>query len=482
MARTAYRLVLGLGVALLPVPVALAQREPPPLPPGLKPQTPPPRPAEGGRRESAPAAEVQARGPVHEAFAEPATPPSPAPVVPKQPPAPVEEEPPEQKPAGKEVQWIPGYWQWDEERKDHLWVSGCWRIPPPGKVWLPGRWQRASGGWQWVSGSWADEGQSEVELLPPPPPSREEEIPRLDPGEVYEPGCWVYREKDYVWRPGFALTVPKGWVWVSARYSWTPAGCLFVEGHWDYPLRERGLLFAPVAFPARGAASRYVPGHVVREECLLGALFVRAAARHYYFGDYFEKGYERQYVPWTRYRPPGAACDSLFGYYRRHAGDRRWEQSIQSLIAARYAGESARPPRTLAAQEAFVREMTAERTLSADQVGQVTVLAPLGQFERHGYRVEKLRREDAAAYRQSATALARFGADFQQSEFELYSERRGDQWLAGGPVIVKWKKGHPHGGPPGQLKKLVGPPLPGFPFEGEGLKGGKHKKGKGKKK
>jgi hypothetical protein len=71
--------------------------------------------------------------------------------------------------------------------------------------------------------------RSEVELLPPPPLPKEQAVPRLAPGQVYEPGCWVYREKGYVWRPGFALAVPKGWVWVSAgtllnmpsRLSWS---------------------------------------------------------------------------------------------------------------------------------------------------------------------------------------------------------------------------------------------------------------------
>src|SRR5207248_9151988 len=112
-----YYLALALGVALLPVPVTLAQREPPPLPPALKRGTPPPTPAEESLRERpAPTPEVQARGPVHEAFAEPGTLPSAAPVLAKQPPAPIKELPPEQKPAAKGVQWIPGYWQWDEER------------------------------------------------------------------------------------------------------------------------------------------------------------------------------------------------------------------------------------------------------------------------------------------------------------------------------------------------------------------------------
>jgi len=116
-------------------------------------------------------------------------------------------------------------------------------------------------------------------------------------------------------------------------------------------------------------------------------------------------------------------------------------------------------------------------------VQQVTALAPLVQFERHGYKVEQLRREDVSTYRQSAAALAQFGAQFQQSEFQLYSEQRGDKRFAGGPVKVKWKKGHPHGGPPGHLKKFAAPPpFPGLPFEGDddGPKGGKYKKGKGK--
>src|SRR5262245_3066121 len=54
---------------------------------------------------------VLARGPVHEAFAQPAlAKPEPGAVVPKKPPAPVPEVPPDQKPAKANVQWIPGYW------------------------------------------------------------------------------------------------------------------------------------------------------------------------------------------------------------------------------------------------------------------------------------------------------------------------------------------------------------------------------------
>src|SRR5262245_38484932 len=63
--------------------------------------------------------EVLARGPMHEAFAQPAnTRPEAPPIVPKQPPKPIEEEPPAQKPEGANVQWFGGYWSWDDELKD----------------------------------------------------------------------------------------------------------------------------------------------------------------------------------------------------------------------------------------------------------------------------------------------------------------------------------------------------------------------------
>ena len=94
--------------------------------------------------------QVLTRGPVHEAFAETVTfDPQPGVVAARAPPEAIEELPPEQRPEGANVAWIPGYWGWDDERADFLWVSGIWRALPPGRQWVPGYWgasgQRLSG-------------------------------------------------------------------------------------------------------------------------------------------------------------------------------------------------------------------------------------------------------------------------------------------------------------------------------------------------
>src|SRR5262249_53894939 len=114
--------------------------------------------------------DVLARGPVHEAFAEPVVrAPRPTPIVGRRPPDPIEELPPERKPEGDNVQFIPGYWAWDEERSDFLWVSGIYRVFPPEMDWVPGYWNQAADGWQWVSGYWMPRLQAAQQFLPEPP-------------------------------------------------------------------------------------------------------------------------------------------------------------------------------------------------------------------------------------------------------------------------------------------------------------------------
>src|SRR5262245_33508853 len=194
-------------------------------------------------------AEELTRGPIHEAFGQPTVfNPQAGSVAPKAPPEVIEEVPPDQKPEGDNVAWIPGYWAWDDDEKTFLWVSGFWRVVPPGRTWVPGYWHTFGDGFRWVSGYWASEQIASVTYLPPPPESLEvgPMAEATEENQIWIPGVWVWRETRYLWRPGFWTTPNPDWVWVPDRYEWTPTGCVFVEGYWDYPLSGRGLLFTPV--------------------------------------------------------------------------------------------------------------------------------------------------------------------------------------------------------------------------------------------
>src|SRR5262249_8949660 len=140
--------------------------------------------------------EAQARGPVHEAFAEASDAvASPGVVVTKPPPEPVEETPPEEKPAGHNLVWLPRYWGRDEGAADSVWTGGFWRAGPPGRTWVPGEWTKVRGGYQWVAGYWADAKsvEEESEYLPEPPESLERGPSTPAPAEdyTYVPGIWL---------------------------------------------------------------------------------------------------------------------------------------------------------------------------------------------------------------------------------------------------------------------------------------------------
>jgi hypothetical protein len=277
--------------------------------------------------------------------------------------------PPDRKPEGDNVVWIPGYWMWDSDREDFLWVSGFWRIPPPDHQWVPGVWQEVEGGSQWTPGYWAVAGQEEVQFVPAPPPTVDEgpSTPAPDDNSTYVPGCWVYRGTRFLWRPGFWVPFQPGWLWAPAHYVWSPAGCVFVEGYWDRPLETRGLLFAPVQFAPALLSDRnftYVPQYIVQPDFLLTALFVHPATCHYFFGDYFDARYQqRGFIPWVDYRVSRSIYDPQFNYYRHlFARDESWERGLRELYVGRFRGDVRRPPRTLAQQLQMVRSQTANNS------------------------------------------------------------------------------------------------------------------------
>jgi hypothetical protein len=324
-------------------------------------QQPPPPPTARSEPQAAAqqGVQIEAKGPIHEAFAEPSQrDPKPSPPVPKEPPKPIEELPPDQGPAGSNVHWIPGYWAWNDDTTNFIWVSGIYREIPPGRYWVPGYWTQVQGGWEWISGYWADSQVNATQLLSAPPEPLDEAVPPApDNTSVWIPGCWSFRENRYLWRTGFWTAYREGWIWTPDAYVWTPGGYIFVDGYWDHPFQDRGLLFAPVRIAPEfwnRPGWYYRPEHVVSVNYLLGGLFVRPAYAHYYFGDYFDPRYERRgFVAWTNYHV-GRGIDPLAGYYRVHFHDHpNWEAELKQRYFAHreMPGRPGRPPVGRVAEE-----------------------------------------------------------------------------------------------------------------------------------
>ena len=318
-----------------------------------------------------PGVETLLRGPVHEAYAAPQSlDPKPSPIVPKQPPEPIPEMPPDQKPEGSHVVWISGYWAWDDDQAQYVWVSGFWRDLPPGKRWIPGHWGQLDNGWQWTSGFWAGEAQTEVSYVPPPPLTLETgpsiAAPAVD--QFYTPGCWMYVQRQYRWRPGFWVNYRPNWVYTPAHYIWTPVGCVFVDGQWDYELTRRGLLFCPIRFTDNVWARpgwRFTPRYVVYPGVIVGSLFVRIDYHRYCFGDYFGATYvQHGFVPWVDYRLHKNIPEPLFRQFAyTNRKDVNWERDLRKQYDDRRVGLAPRPPRTFAQQEQFMRDLTDHRAI-----------------------------------------------------------------------------------------------------------------------
>ena len=282
------------------------------------------------------------------------------------PPEPINEVPPEYKPEGLNVVWIPGYWGWDPEKNDFVWVSGLWRDVPPGRKWIPGYWQKTDRGFRWVSGFWQDETAQSLEYLPEPPQSIDSGPSTPAPADnyFYVPGNWKYDGSDYAWCPGYWQTYVDGWVWVPARYVWTPYGNVYRAGYWDRVWDRRGVCFAPIYYSSpiyRTVGYRYSPRHAIRLGVhLLPHLFVNFRYGHFYYGDWYGDQFRQGgFYPWVnihqhrrRYHDPHLVYYSAPSRRYRNQNSYSWAVDHHRIVAR---DPSLRPYRDFSGKNAPVK-------------------------------------------------------------------------------------------------------------------------------
>lgn len=346
--------------------------------------------------------DVALRGPLHEAFARPVSyDPVRFPVIDRQPPEPIEEIPPEYRPDGDNIIWIPGYWSYEEFENDFLWISGLWRDVPPGRRWIPGYWSEAEGGYVWTPGEWVGTDRKSISYLDEPPRSQERG-PSSDPPSAdhfWIPGCWEYHDSDYAWRPGYWAVHQPNWVWIPAHYHWTPNGYVYCEGYWDYDIDQRGIVYAPYRYRGRRIAN-YTPRTALDVSHLLLHLFVDNRTGGYYFGDYYGRSAFR---PWYSYHNSRRGYDPIFAYNAWRHGDIDYRNRLTGWNTYFTRHENFRPRATLQAQQQFLRQ--APNRQIADQVNIARAVTDVVGSELFGRRVVNVSGAERESVVRTAGAL-----------------------------------------------------------------------------
>jgi len=352
-------------------------------------------------------------------------------VAPTQPPANITENPPSDRPVGDQYVWVPGYWAWDSDRNGYIWVSGCWRAAPPSRYWVPGYWSKTDQGWEWVPGFWASTSNvQQIEYLPPPPVIADVAPPGPPPTDdnIWVPPCWYWYQGNYVWRAGYWLVAQDGWVWAPSHYVCTPRGYVFVGGHWDYSLRRRGVLFAPVYFPRHyyeRPGFSYSLSVAVDIGNLEFGLFTCPRYSHYYFGDYYDNIYIGIGIfPWYECRTRHFWYDPIYEHdrWRHHKVDRDWDEHERHEYDRRRDDKDLRTPRTYRGMEQRIDKMPEARRKD------IRIAEPIDKVvadKKSPMKFESIKADARQKLSKDSTDLRKFGDDRSKWESSPAPKKSG---------------------------------------------------------
>ena len=370
------------------------------------------------------------RGPIHEAFASSMSfNPEPGILVHQSPPEMIDEIPPDQRPEGDNVSWIPGYWAWDEDQKGFIWISGIWRKLPPGRQWNPGYWSQVDDQSQWTSGYWADQKAQEVAYLPRPPKSLESgpNIAAPSKNHIWVSGNWTNRNDRYGWTPGYWQPAQKDWIWIPSHYQWTRRGYVFIDGYWDYNVPRRGVMFAPVRFHGdeyRRPGYSYTPLLAISLHALLDHLFVRPSYGHYYFGDYYSPSYrDNGYYSSNSYYSDRNGYDPIYSYDRWvHRDDNQWDSNRINEYNYYRDNVNARPAHTWA-------EMQNSPTKGIDSRDNYAFAQPLPLYAKQadsGQQFQKVDMKSRDQYVEQSKQIRDYGQERRQIENKKFDRSEKD--------------------------------------------------------
>ncbi len=312
-----------------------------------------------------PSFEVLLHGPIHEAFLQPFE----ANlvdglIVQLTPPDPIKEIAPNIGVAGTDLKFIPGYWGYDVGAKAFVWVSGTLRHVPPGRQWLAGGWLKVDKGFQWLPGAWVPIGFDPTANQIPTPPAIKNLLPTTAApaiGHIRNPGRWVFQNGQFTWKAPSWIPGNANWIWNPPQLLKTPTGLTVVSGFWDFPLQDRGQLFAPIRFDNPSNIVKgftFTPGVVTHTSRIMLHLFVQKGMHHYLFGNYHGNQFAGLNIqPWFTQLAGGRGFDPVLEFYVQQLAGRKIDLVARLDAWSRYFqnNPAAAPPRTVAQFVALVQ-------------------------------------------------------------------------------------------------------------------------------
>jgi hypothetical protein len=138
--------------------------------------------------------------------------------------------------------WVKGRWAW--QNNAWVWSGGRWEAERPTSRYVEGRWELRGNHWEWIEGGWAEIPKFPPLDQPPPPPQREDD--RVDPGYVFLPGRWVWKDGAYVWQKGARARAEPGMYFEPGQWIQRDGHWLWTNGGW-----QRGVRSPPIYNPNR---------------------------------------------------------------------------------------------------------------------------------------------------------------------------------------------------------------------------------------
>lgn len=201
---------------------------------------------------------------------------------PTRPPNPINERIPRQ--SDSNTTWLAGYWAWNDQKDDFIWISGVWRRPPPSHQWIAGFWSQFEDGWVWIPGFWSENNAEALVYIDKAPPAAldEEAGPPPSEDQFWNPGYWSYNSdsEDFDWVEGTWVRLDPNWVLIPAHYTWRPSGYVFIPAYWDWPLDSLGQAYESVYIePSDREAYVYEPVNTIPDTYIISHYF-------YYYPNY----------------------------------------------------------------------------------------------------------------------------------------------------------------------------------------------------